>query len=535
MNEKLKTIVEPRKKLQIFWYLTLSGILSGLCMAFPTVLGAVIEWISFIPAALALFAASKNGASLKRAYLGGFWLIYSQNVIVYHWFVSFYPLEFTGMSKLGAAGVVMIAVFGLPILAAMFGGLLGIVCVWISRLSVAKKYPIALSFVYASTYVLCEWVRTQFWFGVPWGRLSLGQLAEGIPYTVLSSAIFGTYFITFLIVLVSCLLAQALIVCKFKLRVILACTLVLSNVLCGVVVASIQTEAKTSVKVAAVQGNINSRDKWNASSNDIFTKYATLTIDASREGAELVVWPETAITDNRYIPKISELADELDVYILFGCFDYTSEGPQNILSMAAPDGEVSENTYAKRHLVPFGEYVPMRKLIMTVFPPLAEIAMLSEDIVPGEGSEIFEIEINEEAIRVGGLICFDSIYEELAYATASDGADVICVATNDSWFEDSRAVYMHCAQSRLRAIETGLPVVRAANTGISADITRLGEVKQSVEPLVDGYLVCDVPISNGAHNAKVANTLFLILCAVCVIVLPTMNIAEYNYEDYKER
>ncbi len=527
MNEIMKSFIYPEKNRQIFLYLTLSGILSGLCMAFPTMLGSLIEWLSFIPAALALHCASKKGVSMKQAFGGGFWLIYSQNVIVYHWFVSFYPLEFTGMSKLGAAGVVIIAVFGLPILAAIFGGVLGILAVRISQLPISNKSPIFLPFVYASAYVLCEWIRTQFWFGVPWGRLSLGQLTEGVPCSVLSSSIFGTYFLTFLIVLVPCLIAQALIIGKFKLRVIMSLALVLSNLLCGVIVAAIPTETKTTVKVAAIQANINSRDKWNASSNDIYLKYEVLTKSAAEDGAKLIVWPETAITDNRYIPVVSALADDLNVYILFGCFDYTAEGPQNILSMATPEGEISENAYAKRHLVPFGEYVPMRKLIMTVFPPLGEIAMLSEDLVPGDGSETFEIEIDGESIKVGGLICFDSIYEQLAYATASDGADILCVSTNDSWFEDSRAVYMHCAQSRLRAIETGLPIVRAANTGISANITPLGEVTESIEPLVDGYIVSEVPIQHDANNSSVVNRIFLLLCAGCVIALPTVNIAEY--------
>ncbi|MBR6725790.1 MAG: apolipoprotein N-acyltransferase, partial [Clostridia bacterium] len=330
-----------------------------------------------------------------------------------------------------------------------------------------------------------------------------------------------------LIVLVSCLIAQALIIGKFKLRAILSLTLVLSNLLCGVIVASIPAKTSATVKVAAIQANINSRDKWNASSKDIYLKYESLTKSAAEDGAALIVWPETAITDNRYIPVVSDLADDLDVYILFGCFDYTSEGPQNILCLTTPEGKISETTYAKRHLVPFGEYVPMRKLIMTVFPPLGEIAMLSEDLVPGDGSEIFEIEINGEPIKVGGLICFDSIYEQLAYATATDGADIICVSTNDSWFEDSRAVYMHCAQSRLRAIETGLPIVRAANTGISANITPLGEVTESLEPLIDGYIVSEVPIKSNANSASVANCIFLLLCTACIIALPAINIAEY--------
>ncbi len=528
MNEKLKSLIHPEKKRLIFLYLTISGILSGLCMAFPTAIGAAVEWVSFIPAALALYSAVKNGINLKKAFGGGFWLVYSQHVIVYHWFVSFYPLDFTGMTKLAAAGVVLVAVFGLPILAAVFGGLLGMITVWISRLSVTKKYPITIPFVCASAYVLCEWVRTKFWFGVPWGRLSLGQLTDGVPILVLSSSIFGTYFVTFLIVLVSCLIAQALFNEKVKLRVILAVVLVFSNLICGIVIANLPSETKTTVQVAAVQANINSRKKWGSSMEDIIVSYETLTKNAASDGAGLIVWPETAITDNRYIPRIARLADELDVNILVGCFDYTEDGtPSNILCLITPDGEIANNTYSKRHLVPFGEYVPMRKLIMTVFPPLGEIAMLSEDIVPGDGSALFDIDINGKNVKVGGLICFDSIYEELAYTTASDGAELICVATNDSWFEDSRAVYMHCAQSRLRAIETGLPIVRAANTGISADITRLGMVNDCIEPLVDGYLVCDVPISENANNAKIANTLFLILCALCICVLPCVNISEY--------
>ena len=88
-------------------------------------------------------------------------------------------------------------------------------------------------------------------------------------------------------------------------------------------------------------------------------------------------------------------------------------------------------------------------------------------------------------------------------------------------------MYMHCSQSRLRAIETGLPIVRAANTGISATITPHGEVTESIEPLIDGYIVSEVPIQSNANNASVANSIFLILCAVCVIALPTVNIAEY--------
>lgn len=526
----MKALLHAETRRQRFLYLTVSGLISGFCMAFPTLFGAVIEWISFIPAALAIYSAIEKRVSLKSAYWGGFWLIYAQQVIVYHWFISFYPLEFTGMSKLSAAGVVIVAIFGLALLAAMFGGVYGLVIIAISRLPIAKKYPILMPIVAASGYVLNEWIRTQFWFGVPWGRLSLGQLNDGIPISVLSSSIFGSYFITFLIVLVSFLLAQALVLGRFKLRPIIALSLVAANLLCGTIIALIPIKEETTVTVAAIQGNVSSRDKWDGgtTSADIFSDYANLSVNAAIDGAELIVWPETSLPSNGYIPYISQICEEYGVYILFGTFHYDDDGnPANVLRLIDPNGELSDIVYSKRHLVPFGEYVPMRKLIMTVFPPLGEIAMLENDLIPGDSSELYEIEINGKTVRVGGLICFDSIYEELAYASAADGADILCVSTNDSWFEDSRAVYMHCAQSRLRAIETGLPVLRSANTGISAVITQKGEVLETIEPLVQGYIVEDITVDSTKANSNMVNGLFLWLCAASIAVWPIIDLCSY--------
>lgn len=532
----MKELLHPDTRRQRFLYLTVSGLLSGFCMSFPTLFGAVIEWISFIPAAIAIYSAIEKKVSLKSAYWEGFWLIYSQQVIVYHWFISFYPLEFTGMSKLSAAGVVIVAIFGLALLAAMFGGVYGLLVIAMSRLPIAKKFPLLMPFVAAAGYVLNEWIRTQFWFGVPWGRLALGQLSDGIPISVLSSSIFGSYFITFLIVLVSFLLAQALALGEFKLRSILALSLVAANLLCGTIIALIPIKEETTVTVAAIQGNVSSRDKWDggATSTEIFADYESLSIKAALDGAELIAWPETSLPSNRYIPYISRICEDYGVYILFGTFHYDDDGnPANVLRLVDPTGELSEIIYSKRHLVPFGEYVPMRKLIMTVFPPLGEIAMLENDLIPGDSSELYEIEINGKNVRVGGLICFDSIYEVLAYSSADDGADILCVSTNDSWFEDSRAVYMHCAQSRLRAIETGLPVLRSANTGISAVITQKGEIVESLAPLIQGYIVEDVTVDSNKADSSAVNSLFLWLCAAFFAILPTIDLCTYLNEKRK--
>ncbi len=530
MMNKLDILIRPEKRRHRFLYLTVSGLLSGLCMAFPTVLGAIAEWICFIPAALAVYSAIEKKISLSAAYWGGFWLIYSQHIIVYHWFISFYPLEFTGMTKLAAAGVVIVAIFGLSLLAALFGGVYGILIALVSRLRIAKKYPIILPFSAASGYVLNEWIRTRFWFGVPWGRLALGQLTDGVPISALSASVFGSYFVTFLIVLVSFLLAQALALGRFRLRSILAAALAAANLLCGAVIALLPIKQDTSVTVAAIQGNISSRDKWDGgiSPNEIFVKYKDLTVKAALDGAELIVWPETSLPSNGYIPDISDICEEYGIYVLFGTFYYDDEGnPANVLRLIDPNGELSETIYSKRHLVPFGEYVPMRKLIMTVFPPLGEIAMLEEDLISGENSELYRIDTDGKNVDIGGLICFDSIYEDLAYTSASDGADILCVATNDSWFEDSRAVYMHCEQSRLRALETGLPVVRAANTGISAIITQKGEVLESLEPLVEGYITAEIAVCSEKPNSELANNCFLWLCLLMLAVTPIINACIY--------
>ena len=146
MIEKLKSLLYPEKKGRKLLYLTLSGILSGMCMTFPTAFGAVLEWLSLVPAALVFCSACNKGVKLKDAYWGTFWLIYSQHVVVYHWFVSFYPLEFTGMTRSAAAAVVFVAIFGLSLLASMFSGLLGIIVVASARFRLAKRFPIIMPF-----------------------------------------------------------------------------------------------------------------------------------------------------------------------------------------------------------------------------------------------------------------------------------------------------------------------------------------------------------------------------------------------------
>ena len=180
--------------------------------------------------------------------------------------------------------------------------------------------------------------------------------------------------------------------------------------------------------------------------------------------------------------------------------------------VALPDGSVHNAVYNKRNPVPFGEFVPLRGLIMTLVPPLAEINTLAEDIPAGEDSVVFDLEVGQ----VGSLICFDSIYERNALDSIGNGARILAVSTNDSWFTDSRGVWMHHAQSQLRAIETGRWVVRSANTGVSSVINHKGEVLESLAPLKTGYVLEEAYLSDRVTVYSVIGNIFAYACiALC--------------------
>ena len=254
--------------------------------------------------------------------------------------------------------------------------------------------------------------------------------------------------------------------------------------------------------------------------SDVMEVYGDLSREAAAEGAEIIVWPETCIPANidrsasvyRYV---TELAEECGVPILCGLFTQVEEGSPadyNSIVVALPDGTIHDTVYNKRNPVPFGEFVPFRKLVMTLVPPLAEINTLDEDIPAGEDSVVFVLEEG----NVGSLICFDSIYERNALESIANGARLLAVSTNDSWFRDSRGVWMHHAQSQLRAIETGRYVVRSANTGVSSVINAKGEVLESLDALKTGYVLEEVRLSDRVTVYSVIGDVFAYLCiAAC--------------------
>ncbi len=495
------------RRLWRFLLLAAGGILTGLCLVFPEV--GFFEWLTLVPAGMVILTLlSDPTVRLRRLYGYGLFYFLCFYLTVFHWFISMYPLEFTGITKGAALVVVFFAWIGLSLFQALMGGLTFVVGGILLRNRLAERYPLLRPFLFALCYTVYEWTQNLGWWGVPWGRLPLGQTKYAVGLQ--SAALFGSYFVTFLLVAVNLCLAYAVCMAlsgegkpmreRISRGAVIAVTvMLLFQYGAGTLIwlGRGKSDAENTVKVAAVQGNISS--KWNNSDADrlcreVYTKY---TLEAAAAGAEIVVWPETAVTytiwesdASRGYRFCSDLAKESGVTLLVGGFSMKDEGQYNSIFCFLPDGSLHETIYDKRKLVPFGEFVPFGSLIETLVPPLAELVMSGTDLEEGTEANVFALEQGE----IGSLICFDSIYDSLTRDSVLAGAELLCLSTNDSWFGSSRALNMHRSQAALRAVESGRWILRSANTGITCVINDRGEVVEEIPILSEGVLVTEVTL-----------------------------------------
>ncbi len=397
----------------------------------------------------------------------------------------------------------------------------------IARTALAHKYVILKPFAAASLWVIFEWWQTIGWWGVPWARMPLGQ--TNAILLLRSASLFGSYFITFIIVSVNFFFALAILEKPIlKLASTLAVSLFCLNLLLGSVVTLAYNDDGERVKAAAAQGNFSSNEKWSVGmTKKIMNVYEELTVAAANEGADIIVWPETALpftllNDDSLTKYVKDLARDNDITIILSAFTVNEEGDEkyNSIMEVKPDGTIGDTVYSKQRLVPFGEFVPMREFVTFIFPPLADIGMLDDDLTAGNSSVIIESDIG----NIGCGLCFDSIYEKVIYDSARNGAELIVIATNDSWFSDSAALDMHNGQARLRAIESGKYVVRSANTGISSIIDPMGNIHDSLGAMERGYVISDVTVRQGNTLYTYIGNMLVYLCMIFCVAIPFFSI-----------
>jgi apolipoprotein N-acyltransferase len=229
------------------------------------------------------------------------------------------------------------------------------------------------------------------------------------------------------------------------------------------------------IKIGLIQGNIAQTDKWNpARAGMILERYLQLTRQASDNGAQFIMWPESAtpfyFEEDPSGTLVRNLVRTLGKPLLLGSDEFEhSEPPRhyNAAFMLDTHGATAA-VYRKIHLVPFGEYVPFQRLLFFVGPLVEAVSAFSR------GTRVTMMPV--EGHMVSTAICYEVTYPALAREAVQRGSEMLTTVTNDAWYGESSAAFQHFEMAAMRAIEQGRYLARAANTGISGIIDPYGRI-----------------------------------------------------------
>ena len=445
---------------RIYFITFISAILSALPFTFPS-----LFFLSLLAPSAFFYLLLKcsNTTCVKISFL---WPV-TYHLAIHYYFLALYPLDFAGLSSVASILVVGIAWLGISLFQ---GSFLGVVfCLY-------KKFFKSSALVLSALFAICEYLQSLGFIGFPWGQISLTQW-KFLPF-IQSLSLFGPYFITFLIILLNTLLAKFFLF-KNKKYLLIAIAVFVVNVSFGALRLYFNNSAYADLSVGVVQPSITTENKWDEKlGKNSFDVHMSLSEKV--KNSDIIIWPETAVASELLTQpyRMSTLHDfirENDNDFIIGTF-YTEK--RKTYNSAAYIDKDSTLLYHKRHLVPFGEYVPGRAFFEAVLPFLTDINMLSSDLAKGESANVFDTPHG----KIGALVCFDSIFTDLARDSAKNGAELLTIITNDSWYKDSVALTHHNAQAVFRAVENNRYVVRCANTGISSFIDNTGRVLFKTSP-----------------------------------------------------
>jgi apolipoprotein N-acyltransferase len=333
-------------------------------------------------------------------------------------------------------------------------------------------------------WVTMELGRTYLLSGFPWVLLGYSQ-ATVLPIAQLAS-VFGVYGVSMLVATVSAALAYV-VVARTPYRWVptaIALVVVAAVAVWGSrrVATSEWTRAGDPIRVGLVQGNVDQSVKWDARrAASILEDHVRLTRQAIASGAALVIWPESSMPfffeeDRAGSEEVRALARDSGVPILFGSDQATwrTDNGRRVMDklfnaayLVGADGTTA-GVYRKMQLVPFGEFVPMKRLLFFAAPLVEAVS----DFSAGERIELLPVGSH----RISTAICYEIVYPYLVRDAVLEGSDLLTTITNDAWFGATSAPYQHFTQASMRAIEDGRYLVRAANTGISGIVDPYGRV-----------------------------------------------------------
>ncbi|MCC7243460.1 MAG: apolipoprotein N-acyltransferase [Acidobacteria bacterium] len=330
----------------------------------------------------------------------------------------------------------------------------------------------------AAAWVSFEYVRGFLFGGFPW--IPLGNtMVTLLPIAQLASA-GGVYALSLFVGLINVGFALMVVSTPRGRRTAMALTLALVTLVSiwGGLRLSSNTlvESGTPVRVGLVQANIRQEDKWNgAKAGAIVDRYLALTRTAIAEGAEFVIWPESAtpfLFDEEPVGQalVRGFVERTGVPLLFGTDEVERGGSSRYYNSAymLDSGGATAAVYRKIHLVPFGEYVPFKDLLFFVKPLVEAVS----DFTPGA----FVTMLPVNGHMASTAICYEVTYPSLMREAVRQGSELLTTVTNDAWYGESSAPFQHFEMAAMRAIEQGRYLVRAANTGISGIVDPYGRV-----------------------------------------------------------
>jgi apolipoprotein N-acyltransferase len=491
----------------------ISGIL--LALSFPRPGISILAWFAFVPLFLAL-----GEKTPRKAFRLGFAFGLTAYAGIFYWL----NIVMTTYGKLS-----LLVSFCLYLLLAAYLALYpGVIAYLLSRGEEKGISPL-LSFPFL--WVGFEFIRACVLTGFPWASLGHSQYRT-LPLIQIAD-ITGVYGLSFLIALTNVVLYRILrgIVRNepgaYPARSAVA-LLVLMALTLGYGFNRLNSgETGEPLNVVLVQGNIPQDVKWDPAFQEATVGiYEKLSRKACATGGNLVIWPESALpfyfqSEEKYAARVKALSAELKSCMVVGSPAFEKDGARvrylNSAFLLAPTGAVLGRS-DKMHLVPFGEYVPLQKLIPFVNKLVAGIG----DFSPGARIT----PLNTGRGEIGVLVCFEGIFPELAREYVRAGSRLLVNITNDAWFGRSSAPYQHLSMTIFRAVENRVPLVRAANTGISSIIDAKGHIRGMTPLFQEAFLSGEVRFGEGNTFYTRYGDLFAGLClavSAVIVVLAVRN------------
>ena len=444
------------------------GVLTGalLVLSLPKPDLYPLAWIAFVPLLFVISSTTSVSQTVLASYVAGavffggtcYWI--TETMYIYG-----------GLPASLALGVGALFALAYALYFVLFG--LGL------HLAIRKFGTAGILFA-APLWVSVELLRAILFSGFPW--MLTGYALAPYSGTLQLVTWTGVYGLSFLATAVNSFLVLGLFQRSIRwigLAVVVTATAWLIPVL-G------EQPSNDPMPVRLVQANISLDQPWTKPDADrLMDELVDLSLRDSGK-PRLIVWPETPAPfylkeDAVFRQRMQSIAQKLDAYFVVGYIDSMGEGPTNSAGVLNPAGE-QISRYDKIHLVPFGEYVPLKPLLFFAESLTRQVG----DYSPGLNYTITDI----DGHRVSIVICYESVFPNLVRQFAKGGAELLVLITNDGWFGHSSAPYQHLRMGVVRAVENRRYMVRTANSGISAIIDPYGRIEAEtplgVRTILDG-------------------------------------------------